>query len=636
MSSMAQHLLKAGMALALLFLAGTASAAIRINEIRTDNPGTDTDEYFELIGPPGTSLAGLTYIVLGDSGTAHTCGVIESITHLDTHFIQSDGLFCLRNTLATPVLTGYDAADTLYFENTDNVTHMLVSGFTGHYLQKLDTNDDGVLDITPWTSIVDCLGLDKGTVPTCAGEEYLYCGTKIGPDGGFVPSHVYRYSDTQTWALGLFSPLGTTDTPGSPNFSQFQPPPLYVDMTRDPCVPLANQATTVVAVVKNNPTSATMHYKVNGGAETALAMDVYGTAHDTVYFFVQIPGQAANGARVEYYCTATNANPNTSRSYDNGYFVGTMTVVALRSNDANGSNIYRYFGARVRGRVTVAYGVFGTTNTDYYVQDATGGIDVFKFGPHTVHPALGDSITVIGVLDQYNGKLELTAASSCDTVLVTIHGSGSPPAPLAVKACDLSEQHEGRLIKAQNLVINPHADLNFVGNTSYKTANCYADSIEMFVDIDTNIPGTPITSVHMDVVGIGGQFDSSTPYDYWYQVQPRALSDITFLSMTSVPEPGAGGEAELWTSTPNPFGHHAEIRYRVPAGAHGQPTVLVRLALYDLSGRSIATLVNCPVTPGMHTATIDRGALDAGGSGIVFCRYEVGGRVIALKLVMMH
>ena len=40
-----------------------------INEIRIDQPGSDVDEYFELAGAPGTSLDGLTYIVIGDSGS---------------------------------------------------------------------------------------------------------------------------------------------------------------------------------------------------------------------------------------------------------------------------------------------------------------------------------------------------------------------------------------------------------------------------------------------------------------------------------------------------------------------------------------------------------------------------------------
>ena len=39
---------------------------MKINEIRIDQPGTDNDEYFELLGEPNASLDGLTYIVIGD------------------------------------------------------------------------------------------------------------------------------------------------------------------------------------------------------------------------------------------------------------------------------------------------------------------------------------------------------------------------------------------------------------------------------------------------------------------------------------------------------------------------------------------------------------------------------------------
>ena len=36
------------------------------------------------------------------------------------------------------------------FENSENVTYLLVNGFTGVLGDDLDTNDDGTLDATPW------------------------------------------------------------------------------------------------------------------------------------------------------------------------------------------------------------------------------------------------------------------------------------------------------------------------------------------------------------------------------------------------------------------------------------------------------------------------------------------------------
>ena len=62
----------------------------------------------------------------------------------------------------------------------------------------------------------------------------------------------------------------------------------------------------------------------------------------------------------------------------------------------------------------------------------------------------------------------------------------------------------------------------------------------------------------------------------------------------------------------------------------------VRPAVFDLRGRVVATLVAGPMTPGIHTATLDRNALDARGSGIYFYRLEVGGAVLTRKLVMIR
>ncbi len=41
-----------------------AQPDIVINEIRIDQPSTDTDEYFELKGPPGSPLDGFAYALL--------------------------------------------------------------------------------------------------------------------------------------------------------------------------------------------------------------------------------------------------------------------------------------------------------------------------------------------------------------------------------------------------------------------------------------------------------------------------------------------------------------------------------------------------------------------------------------------
>jgi hypothetical protein len=181
-----------------------AQAAV-INEIRTNQPGADNDEYFELVGTPSTSLDGLTYLVIGDDAS-NSPGVIEEVTDLTGQTIPASGYFVAAE--STFSLATADMTTGLNFED-ESVTHMLVSGFTGSDGDDLDTDDDGTLDVTPWTTVEDCVAIVE------AGGDLVYCATRVGPDGVFVPGQVYR-CPSPTWVMGDWG-LGPYDTPGAAN-----------------------------------------------------------------------------------------------------------------------------------------------------------------------------------------------------------------------------------------------------------------------------------------------------------------------------------------------------------------------------------------------------------------------------------
>ena len=196
-----------------------ASDGLVINEIRIDQTGADNDEYFELKGAPGTDLSDLTYIVIGDFGATSPSGGIETVVSLAGQVIGGTGLFVVAESTFTLGIADYTVPGTndLNFENSDNVTHMLVRGFTGLLNDDLDTNDDGVLDITPWTEIVDSVGLVETAAIPPVGTEYAYGAVIVGPDGSFVPGHVFRCVDRGVWLIGPFDPLVGKDTPGAQN-----------------------------------------------------------------------------------------------------------------------------------------------------------------------------------------------------------------------------------------------------------------------------------------------------------------------------------------------------------------------------------------------------------------------------------
>lgn len=80
----------------------------------------------------------------------------------------------------------------------------------------------------------------------------------------------------------------------------------------------------------------------------------------------------------------------------------------------------------------------------------------------------------------------------------------------------------------------------------------------------------------------------------------------------------------LYPNYPNPFNPATTIRFAVPVGQH------VRLVMYDMLGREVATLVDGPRQPGLHTVRFDATDLP---SGVYFYRLEAG---VVVKTRTMH
>ncbi len=183
--------------------------SVNINEIRINQTGKDDNEYFELIGEAGESLAGLSYVVIGDNNS-DTSGVIEEVIDLSAQSFDENGFFVAAQNSSE--LGSEDPTTSLNFEDTKSVTHLLVSNFIGRKGNDLDTNNDGTLDVMPWQSIVDSVALLGSNT-----SDLVYSDTSVGPDNdGFVPAHVFRSPNTTgDFQIGTFKLAG--DTPNEAN-----------------------------------------------------------------------------------------------------------------------------------------------------------------------------------------------------------------------------------------------------------------------------------------------------------------------------------------------------------------------------------------------------------------------------------
>ncbi|MGK0219833.1 MAG: hypothetical protein ACI9HE_003339, partial [Planctomycetota bacterium] len=181
-----------------------------LSEIRTDSPGTDVEEYFELSG--SGSLEGVWYVVLGDFGFTDPSGVVEMALDLSGRGFGASGLFVAAE--GTFSLGAPDLIADIHFENDNNVTHMLVREFTGVLGQDLDVNNDGVLDSMPWTSVLDAVGFIDD--PNFLIGGHIYTGTTVGPGMLGAPAHLVKCPSGGNWLAGHKDAL-VVDTPGAPN-----------------------------------------------------------------------------------------------------------------------------------------------------------------------------------------------------------------------------------------------------------------------------------------------------------------------------------------------------------------------------------------------------------------------------------
>lgn len=211
-----------------------------------------------------------------------------------------------------------------------------------------------------------------------------------------------------------------------------------------------------------------------------------------------------------------------------------IPISDLHLNYANGVPTLLGQTVTVSGVVTAPTGLFNGYTLEAYVQDATGGVNVYVTGGALVwNLALGDSVIVTASVAQYNGMTELGITTSSTTI--TNHGpAATPPAPLPLGCAqvdasfhaDNREPDEGRLVRLDDLNITSGAWPTTAGGNTVLTVSDGAGSCLLYIDQDTELNGSPDPGANFSVIGLLKQYDYSSPYTSGYEVVPRYPSDV--------------------------------------------------------------------------------------------------------------
>jgi predicted extracellular nuclease len=253
---------------------------ILLNEIYVNPPDTDDNrEYIEILTPGGaTSLNNVWLLEIdGDDSNA---GTIDNAVNLSSLSTGTNGLLVLGDNYTTSHPWGslINAATTLANLNrpvvatleNGSITFALVTNFTGAVGNDLDTNNDGILDSTPWGNVLDSVGWLDGD----SGDR-VYSSASLTQTAG-TPDAATRFLNNTTanattaWYNGDISgtgistaydpsiastnlPSGAIITPGDANFAPGQAPTL-TEATASVFMNLAATGSGSVSGVLNDPT----------------------------------------------------------------------------------------------------------------------------------------------------------------------------------------------------------------------------------------------------------------------------------------------------------------------------------------------------------------------------------------------
>lgn len=182
----------------------------------------------------------------------------------------------------------------------------------------------------------------------------------------------------------------------------------------------------------------------------------------------------------------------------------------------------------------------------------------------------------------------------------------------------------------------------YVTDASVEGEGIYIDAIDPVPAFDER---TVLAAAHPDTFLVR---EAPASGIYAYRVRARdgeghasRWSGYGFLTVSDV----TGAETEIPSASavppcyPNPFNPSTTIRLVVGSRESGRDgRAPVRISVYDVSGRRLATPLETRLAPGAHAILWD-GRDDRGGAlagGLYFARCEIGDRVFVRKLVLLR
>jgi hypothetical protein len=320
----------------------------------------------------------------------------------------------------------------------------------------------------------------------------------------------------------------------------------------------------VLTQTSGTVSSTTIYTRANAISAGAIAGHIIATSMGAVNDSVQVTGTASNYV---YYTIDEISTVDTAGVADSlDVFVELTGVVYCIDFDGN-----------------TGYGIT-------FIDASGEGINLFGYADVSNYSSSleGDSLRVFGKIAQYNGLLEVEA----DSIEVLAQGVAIM-APTVVTTLD--ESTESQYIKMMNLTLEtPMA--TFATGSSNVNVTDGTNIFVMRIDGDTDIPGGVAPQGIFSVTGVGGQYDSSSPYDSGYQIFPCGMASFDETSTNSINENSLLNSLKAY---PNPMIDVLTIS--------NSSNLILSFEVVDVNGKVISTANTVASATSISTSTWEKG-----------------------------
>jgi hypothetical protein len=250
--------------------------------------------------------------------------------------------------------------------------------------------------------------------------------------------------------------------------------------------------------------------------------------------------------------SARSYNPSTGLPYLNDTFVQLSGIVA-------GPNQYP------------------TANGDVFILYSGGwGVKVYSKHTYNYPVANGDSVVVVGELNNYDGEAEIDLFDSVAVDTIYKVGVGDTLIPSVVTS--IGEVNESELIEIQNIDMTTATNwLN--GQAGYHDFAAVASGFTIYIDSFMNnaMYNAQQPQGIYNIIGFGEQYCKNAPYLTGYEIGPRSMKDFILIT-TGINDVNVALEARVF---PNPSNGNFFVYLNDNSVTEANVSVI------DISGRKV-------------------------------------------------